>query len=128
MNIRSGKSLILAGQRVRSHLPAIRDGRRLYLQNPGGEPLDRFLGRPLELSEALRLAIGVAAALGKLHERGLIHKDLKPANILVEPASAKAWLMGFGIASRLPREHKSADSSEVIADTLPYMAPNRPAA
>ena len=97
----------------------------LVLEDPGGIPLDCLLGRPLELAQALRLAIGVAAALRSFHERGFIHKDLKPANILVEPASGKAWLMGFGIASRLPRERQPADIPEVFAGTLAYMAPEQ---
>jgi serine/threonine protein kinase len=115
-----------AGWAARPIAFACHQGRpALVSADPGGEPLDRFLGQPLELRAALRLAIGVAVALGKLHERGLIHKDLKPANILVEPASGKAWFMGFGIASRLRRERQAADTSEVIAGTLPYMAPEQ---
>jgi serine/threonine protein kinase len=60
-----------------------------------------------------------------VHERGLIHKDIKPANILVDPASGGVWLMGFGIASRLPREHQAPAPPEVIAGTLAYMAPEQ---
>ena len=61
-----------------------REGRMaLILEDPGGEPLDRFMGRPLELARFLRFAAGLAVALGKLHQQGLIHKDIKPANILV---------------------------------------------
>jgi len=97
----------------------------LVSEDPGGVPLDRLLGRPLELIEALRLAIGVAAGVRRLHERGFIHKDLKPANILVEPASGKAWLMGFGIASHLPREGQPSDIPEVFAGTLAYMSPEQ---
>ena len=40
--------------------------------------------------------------------RGLIHKDLKPANVMIELSSGQVWLMGFGIGSRLPRERHSA--------------------
>src|SRR5712672_935078 len=57
----------------------------LVLEDPGGEPL------------------------GRLHERGLIHKDVKPAHILVDVATGAAWLIGFGIASRLPREHQAPE-------------------
>jgi len=97
----------------------------LILQDPGGEPLDRFLGQPMELSRFLRFAVGLAAALGKLHQQGLIHKDIKPANILVDSASGAVWLTGFGIASRLPRERQSAEPPQMIAGTLAYMAPEQ---
>src|SRR5258708_4987575 len=55
----------------------------LVLNDPGGEPLDRLLGKPMELRQFLRFAIGLAAALGRVHERGLVHKDIKPAHVLV---------------------------------------------
>jgi serine/threonine protein kinase len=73
----------------------------------------------------LRLAIGIAVALRGLHERGLIHKDLKPANILVEPDTGRAWLLGFGIASRLPPERSSANVPEICEGTFAYMAPEQ---
>src|SRR5882762_10822619 len=97
----------------------------LILEDPGGEPLDRLLGQPMELSRFLRFAVGLAPALGKLHKRGLIHKDIKPANILVDVRGGGVWLTGFGIASRLPRERQSPEPPEVIAGTLAYMAPEQ---
>jgi serine/threonine protein kinase len=97
----------------------------LVLEDSGGTPLDRLLGRPLEISQFLRIAIPLAGALRRVHERGLIHKDIKPANILVHAASGRVWLMGFGIASRLPREHQVPAPPEVIAGTLAYMAPEQ---
>jgi serine/threonine protein kinase len=97
----------------------------LVLEDAGGEPLDRFLGQPMELSRFLRFGVCLAAALGKLHQRGLIHKDIKPANILVNSVTGQCWLMGFGIASRLPRERQSAEPPEFIAGTLAYMAPEQ---
>ena len=59
----------------------------LVLEDPGGEPLTRLLGRPLALPQWLRLASGLAAALGQLHGRGLIHKDVKPAHVFVNGAT-----------------------------------------
>src|SRR6478609_1460329 len=97
----------------------------LVLEDPGGTPLDRLLGRPLDVSHFLRIAIPLAGALRHVHERGLIHKDIKPANILVESASSGVWLTGFGIASRLPRERQAPEPPEFIAGTLPYMAPEQ---
>jgi PAS domain S-box-containing protein len=101
------------------------DRMTLVLEDPGGVPVDRLLGRPLDASRFLRIAIPLAGALRQVHERGLIHKDIKPANILVNAASGGVWLTGFGIASRLPREHQAPAPPEVIAGTLAYMAPEQ---
>jgi len=99
----------------------------LVLEDPGGETLDRFLRGPMETTRFLRFAVGTAAALSGLHEKELIHKDVKPANVLVNPTTGQVRLMGFGIASRLPRERQAPEPPEFIAGTLAYMAPNRPA-
>src|SRR5580693_4422884 len=81
----------------------------LILKDPGGEPLDRVIEQhkehPIDLTRFLHIAIGLAAALSQAHRRGLIHKDVKPANALVDDAG-RVWLTGFGIASRLPRERQ----------------------
>ena len=79
----------------------------------------------MEVGGFLRIAVGVAAALGKVHQRGLIHKDIKPANILVNTASGEVRLTGFGIASRLTRERQSVEPPEFIGGTLAYMAPEQ---
>ncbi|MEM5297426.1 AAA family ATPase, partial [Burkholderia sp. JPY481] len=97
----------------------------LAFEDPDGEPLARLLGAPMEIGYFLELAIGIAAALGKLHQRGLIHKDLKPAHILVHCADEQARLTGFGLASRLPRERQAPEAPETIAGTLAYMAPEQ---
>jgi serine/threonine protein kinase len=94
------------------------------LDDSGNEPLDLILGRPLELTRFLRLAISLATALGQVHRHGLIHKDIKPANVLVD-AAGNVRLTGFGIASRLTREHQAPAPPEVIAGTLAYMAPEQ---
>ncbi|HEV7956924.1 MAG TPA: AAA family ATPase, partial [Marisediminicola sp.] len=97
----------------------------LALEDRGGEPLARLLGEPLHVASFLRIAIPLTAALGQMHARGLIHKDVQPTNILVDPVGGGVWLTGFGIASRLPREHQSPAPPEVIAGTLAYMAPEQ---
>src|ERR1700679_2138578 len=84
-------------------LELVREGGRtmLVLEDTRSEPLDRWLGAPMEMRRFLRLAIAVAAALTQVHRRGLVHKDIKPANILVDPTTGTVKLTGFGIASRL---------------------------
>ena len=98
----------------------------LVLEDPGCETLDRFLPGPMEMTRLLRFAIGLATALSGLHKSGLIHKDVKPANVLVDPATGQVRLTGFGIATRLPRERQVPATPEFIAGTLPYMAPSKP--
>jgi serine/threonine protein kinase len=113
-----------------------RDRMVLVLADPGGKPLDQFGGfgetRPtgppahaLDLGLCLRIGINLANAIGHLHRRGIVHKDIKPANVLVNLATDLVWLMGFGIASRLPRERQSPDFPEFLEGTLAYMAPEQ---
>ena len=95
----------------------------LVVDYTAGEPLDRLTRQPMEIGGFLRFAVAMSAALGRLHGSGLIHKDVKPENVLVD--SGHVWLTGFGIASRIPRERQSPDPPEFIAGTLAYMAPEQ---
>jgi serine/threonine protein kinase len=58
------------------------DKRALVLEDPGGMPLHRLVEGPMEIKLFLRLAIQISDAVGQLHRRRLIHKDLKPSNSL----------------------------------------------
>ena len=97
----------------------------LVLEDPGGETLDQCLSGAMEIPQFLRLAVGLATALTGLHQKGLIHKDVKPSNVLVNSATGQVRLIGFGIASRLRREHQPPEPPEFIAGTLPYLSPEQ---
>lgn len=97
----------------------------LIADDPGGQPLATLLGAPLELPVFLSWAIGIASALAALHARGLIHRNLTPASILMQPTTGSAWLGGLGRVSRTQRQRQSPEPPHVIAGTLAYMAPEQ---
>ena len=97
----------------------------LVSEDPGGIPLDQLLGNALDLAFCLRVSTSLANVIGRLHQRGIVHKDIKPANVLVNSVTGQVWLMGFGIASRLAREPQAPEAPEFVAGTLAYMAPEQ---
>ncbi len=72
----------------------------LVMQFVGGESLQQRLDRlgPLELCELLRIALQTAAGLAAAHAQGLVHRDVKPSNILLEHGVDRALLTDFGLA------------------------------
>ena len=97
----------------------------LVLEDPGGVPLDRLLSGPFDLARSLRLAIGLSSVIERSHQRDIIHKDVKPSNVLADSVTGQCWLTGFGIASQLRRERQSAKPPEFVDGTLAYMAPEQ---
>ena len=97
----------------------------LILESANGEPLHALVGSPMEIGQFLRIAVGLSAALRGLHQSGLVYKDIKPSTVVVDVTKGRAWLTGFGIASRLPRERQLPQPPEFIAGTLAHMAPEQ---
>ena len=95
----------------------------LRLEDPGGWVLAALLGKPWNVGDFLRAAAGVVSALTGLHQRGLVHRDVRPSNILVDVATGQAWLMGFGLTTRLAREHRTQSPAQGIVGTFATMAP-----
>ncbi|AKU95025.1 Signal transduction histidine kinase CheA [Labilithrix luteola] len=96
----------------------------LVLADPGGDTLAR-VPRPMALDQLLRVAIGIARALGAMHGRGLIHRDVKPAAILASLDTGESRLTGFGLTLRQLRHRQGPEPLAVIAGTLAYMAPEQ---
>ncbi len=93
----------------------------------GGEPLDRLIerqrGEPLDLTTFLQVATNLAVALGHVHRQGLIHRDVKPANVCVDGAG-RVRLSGGDTALR-SRELRASAPGEASPGTLAYMAPEQ---
>jgi predicted ATPase/signal transduction histidine kinase len=97
----------------------------LVLEDVGGASLDRVVHGPLELGRFLRLGVGAAAALEDVHRHGVIHKDLKPPNLMVDEGTGQVRISGFGSASLMPRELQAARNPTRIEGTLAYMSPEQ---
>ncbi|WP_437539210.1 ATP-binding sensor histidine kinase [Sorangium sp. So ce726] len=97
----------------------------LVMEDFGGESLDRLLDGPMSAERFLDLAVPIVAGVAELHERDILHKDLKPQNILVNAATGQVKLADFGLASRFSREQPPAGPSRLIEGSLPYLSPEQ---
>lgn len=101
------------------------DGRvALALEYFDGASLSRLLSGPMELPRLLAIAVGISAALIELH-RTLVHRNLNPNHILVDPATHEVKLTGFGIASLIPSEQQTSDPPLLLEGALPYISPEQ---
>jgi predicted ATPase/signal transduction histidine kinase/tRNA A-37 threonylcarbamoyl transferase component Bud32 len=98
----------------------------LILEDFGGISLRQLLksGR-LEIGTFLPIAIQITTVLGVLHRQQVIHKDIKPSNIIINPLTNEIKLTDFGIASLLPRETLTLETPETIEGTLSYLSPEQ---
>ncbi|MDY6805697.1 MAG: ATP-binding sensor histidine kinase [Cyanobacteriota bacterium] len=79
----------------------------------------------LTLEEFLVLSIKIAKALSQVHAENIIHKDINPSNIILNPATGELKIIDFGIASQLTRENPSLKNPNVLEGTLPYISPEQ---
>jgi hypothetical protein len=82
-------------------------------------------GGPLEVKEVLRIGMQIASGLAAAHKQGLVHRDVKPANILLENGVQRVKLSDFGLARAA--DDARLTQSGVIAGTPLYMAPEQAA-
>ena len=103
----------------------------ILLEDFGGESLEHWMRQrpqmfcPMPLSMFLRLAIDLADILGKIHAAHVIHKDINPGNIVLNPDTGVVKIIDFGIATRFNRTNSSFKSPYVLEGTLAYLSPEQ---
>ncbi|UBF30219.1 AAA family ATPase (plasmid) [Kovacikia minuta CCNUW1] len=98
----------------------------LVLEDFGGKSLLTWLHqRTFDLEEFLTLAIQITSILGDIHQHQIIHKDINPSNIVLNPTTRQVKLIDFGIATVLPRENPTLQNAHVLEGTLAYMSPEQ---
>ena len=108
-------------------LEPYQNGYVLVMEDFGGISLkESGIGSSLQnLTEFLQIAIALCNILDILYRDRIIHKDIKPANILINPETKQVKLIDFSIASLLPRETQTLISPNVLEGTLAYISPEQ---
>lgn len=98
----------------------------ILLEDFGGQSLkDWFQSHPLPLSKFLDLAFQIVDILGQIHSRNIIHKDINPSNIVINPSTGQLKIIDFGISTQLSRENPTLKNPRVLEGTLAYISPEQ---
>ncbi|HWO25848.1 MAG TPA: AAA family ATPase [Kofleriaceae bacterium] len=97
----------------------------LELEAFPGEPLERRVGAPLPLDELLPIALQLAAVVAVVHERGVVHKDVKPANVWHDRDTGQIALCSFELATRSAGAPTTPAPVRALEGSLPYMSPEQ---
>ena len=133
------KNLSLAGIVQPLALESYRNGYALVMPDEGYVSLqdwlwgnremggwgDRGTERKLTIREFLDIAVQLAEIFHRLYQNRVIHKDIKPANILIHPQTKQVKLIDFSIASLLPKETQEIQNPKVLEGTLAYISPEQ---
>jgi predicted ATPase/signal transduction histidine kinase len=107
-------------------LAPLGSGYALVMEDWGGISLGQYVQQQsLGVTQVLAIALQIADILHDLHQHQVVHKDIKPANILIHPESKQVKLIDFSIASLLPKETQEIQSPNILEGTLAYLAPEQ---
>ena len=98
----------------------------MVLEDIAGRSLKRILAEEQPEEEALlKLAVKVVDILGSIHEQNVIHKDIKPSNIIWNPERDIVQVIDFDLAVKLSKERRDFQNSGVLEGSLPYISPEQ---
>jgi serine/threonine protein kinase len=108
------------------NLEPLGSGYALVMEDWGGVSLGKYIQQQsLGLTDVLTIALQLADILQDLSQHQVVHKDIKPANILIHPQSKQVKLIDFSIASLLSRETQEIQNPSALEGTLAYLAPEQ---
>jgi predicted ATPase/class 3 adenylate cyclase len=98
----------------------------IFMEDSGGVSLrHHFVGRTLDIEPFLNIAIQLSRILGSLHDQKIIHRDIKPDNILYQPENKQVQLIDFGMAARIAAGVPDAGVRTAMEGTLAYISPEQ---
>ncbi len=102
----------------------------IVLEDFGGESIEWWMRNcpnfyPMSLANFLRLAIDLVNIIGKIHSTNVIHKDINPGNIILNPDTGVVKIIDFGIATRFNRTNQTFKNPHVLEGTLAYLSPEQ---
>ncbi len=102
------------------------DSYMIILEDFGGCALNELIPEGgMELGDFFSIAIEITQALGEIHQKNIIHKDIKPANILYDPEKKIVKICDFGQAALIPKEIPVFHNPAFLEGSLPYMSPEQ---
>ncbi|HEY9809512.1 MAG TPA: AAA family ATPase [Halomicronema sp.] len=120
------KNLNIPGIVPPLNLENYQNGYALVMEDGGSVSIEQYVQhKSLTLINILEIGLQMAEILHHLHARRVIHKDIKPANILIHPETQEIKLIDFSIASLLPKETQEIQNPNVLEGTLAYLAPEQ---
>ncbi|MDA1073346.1 MAG: ATP-binding protein [Proteobacteria bacterium] len=99
---------------------------RITFEDIGGRALkDSIREQALDFDERLQIATLIAHAVQTIHDEGVIHRDLNPANIVLTRDPLSVRIIDFGLATLIPREYPEKEHTTSLTGTLPYLSPEQ---
>ncbi|WP_250123665.1 hybrid sensor histidine kinase/response regulator [Chroococcidiopsis sp. CCMEE 29] len=107
-------------------LESHQNGLAMVLSDFSGESLKKLIAtQPLNVSKFLQVAVQLASTIAALHQNNIVHKDLKPDNILVDLKTGQVKIIDFSISSRLSREEQIISHPTQLEGSIAYMSPEQ---